>query len=106
MQRSSVRRLALAAAPVALVVSACSAGVSDAESDACHHLHVWFTGDHDPAELDERVVTAQGYVRDVEDSPVVDALSVVAGAPEDERAAAVDAFLEVCTDNGWEPVEG
>ena len=106
MQKSTARTLARAIAPGVLLLSACSAGSSYAETEACNRVNAWNTGGQVPDRFDQAMAAAQDALGDTEDSPLADPLAKLAGSAEDERVANVEAFMAICDDQGWEPPEG
>lgn len=104
MLKVTARTLALATG--GLLLSACSAGTSNAETEACDRVNAWDTGGQDSDRFDRAVAEAQDALGDAEDGPLAGPLAKLAGSAAHERVADVDAFMAVCADEGWEPPEG
>ena len=107
MRISTARNRAVVAAPVvAILLSACSAGPSSAETEACNAVLAWQTGGQDPEWFDRSVATAEDALGDAEDSTLAELLARLTASPEDERTADVEAFMASCEALGWELPEG
>lgn len=105
MQRSIARALALGGVLVVLL-AACSGGVSDAEGDACNAVLAWTSADQGTERFAETVEKVRASLRDVDDSPLTDALATLESSASGQEAADAEAFLAVCSGEGWELPEG
>lgn len=103
MPRSATRVLVLA---VVVLLAACSAGLSDPETDACTRVWAWTAGGHEPDGFEPAVNAAQDALADVEETPLAAPLAALAGGAEGDRDTGAAAFMAVCEDHGWELPEG
>ncbi|MCC2313769.1 hypothetical protein [Cellulomonas xiejunii] len=106
MERSTARIVALTIAPTVFLLAACSAGLTNAETDACNRVAAWIYGGQVADGFEDAVTKAQDALADVDETALADPLSVLASSAEGDQAADADAFMTVCEDHGWEPPEG
>lgn len=106
MRRSAARTLALAVAPV-FVLAGCSGGLTGPETDACNSVAAWISGGREPDDLARAVTRAQAALADVAETVLAAPLAVLeTSTAPDDQAINADAFMTVCTENGWELPEG
>ncbi|MCR6649109.1 MAG: hypothetical protein NVV70_13590 [Cellulomonas sp.] len=97
---------AVAVAATVLVLAACATGMSGAEAEACDRVSVWAYGGQDTDRFDQAVAAAQEALSEAGDTPLDEPLAQLVGSPEAARGTGAEAFLAVCEDHGWEPLEG